>query len=91
MGGVLTSVSPWHASERIASIAEDDEQSVAKASARLLLAAPAWAADARARADRLLQLGKALHDRRAELIDLLVREAGKVVADAEQEAEALQR
>ncbi len=92
MVGLLTSVSPWDEREPVFSTAASDERALAAALERLAGSARTWAASAAApaRAAALTRLAEVLAARRGETCALLVREAGKAAADAQQEAEALE-
>ncbi len=87
---VLTSRSPWDSAKVVATI---DATSPAAARAEIERVAQN-AEDLRERdepAELLRKLAQALADRRAELVEMLIAEAGKVRADAEAEADLLPR
>jgi len=86
---LLTSVSPWDERETVFRTAASDDSAISGAVARLAASERAWAQDAPARAAALERFAGVLARRRSDTVELLVREAGKVAADAEQEADAL--
>jgi succinylglutamic semialdehyde dehydrogenase len=91
MSRLLTSVSPWDAREQVGQSEESDASSIASAVTRLEASAAAWANEPERRVRLLTGLGAILTRRRQEIMTLLVREAGKVDADAANEAELLVR
>jgi succinylglutamic semialdehyde dehydrogenase len=86
---VLVSHSPWDGAE-VARVPVAGADEVATRVARADAAFPAWAAASVAhRAERLRTLAAACVAARARIVALLIREAGKVQADAEAEADLL--
>ena len=87
---MLIARSPWAWATVVAEVPETAPKAVDAAVAAMAAAFPAWAARDD-RPARLRGLATVLVARRAALIDLLVREAGKCRADAEAEADLLPR
>ncbi len=91
----LASASPWDG-HRVAEVESTSADALAEAAERMARGfAGAWSrpteAGARERREQLEAFAHALTTRRAHLIELLVREAGKCRADAEAEADLLPR
>ncbi|MBA2482225.1 MAG: aldehyde dehydrogenase family protein [Planctomycetes bacterium] len=84
----LSSSSPWDAADRVWHGHGATPEIVDAALVEAESAFPAWAADA-TRRERLQDFAVLLADRRDDISALLVREAGKVRADAEAEADLL--
>jgi succinylglutamic semialdehyde dehydrogenase len=91
MAGELTSRSPWDERQTVWSGPADDAGSAARAVAAMAAAFPRWSRDHARRRALLTDLAGALDARRAAIVDLLVREAGKTAADAGAEADLLGR
>jgi len=89
MSTELISISPWDGLE-VARVAVADAASIADTVRALYDAFPAWAARAKAdRVERLRALAQTCVAARADIVALLIREAGKVQSDAEAEADLL--
>ena len=86
----LASRSPWDPSAALWSGPAATSALAANEVAAAAAAFPAWAASG-GRATALRRFAAVLGDRRAELVALLVREAGKCRSDAENEADLLPR
>ncbi|HYE05700.1 MAG TPA: aldehyde dehydrogenase family protein [Planctomycetota bacterium] len=88
MSEALRSLSPWDARDVVFTGAEADTTEVAAGATAMAAAFPDWsrAAD---RGERLAGLRARVVARRADIVALLVREAGKCRADAEAEADLL--
>ena len=87
---MLISRSPWDWATVVAEVPETAPERIDGAVAAMAAAFPIWAARDD-RPERLRGLAAILIARRAALVDLLVREAGKCRADAEAEADLLPR
>lgn len=86
---LLASRSPWDQRDVVARIPSATASDIASACEGAATAQTVWAADAGRRHERLRAFATLLASRRSEIADLLTREAGKVRADAEAEADLL--
>jgi aldehyde dehydrogenase (NAD+) len=82
----IESRSPQDQSDVVVEAPAADRDVVAQAFARARAAQPEWASSALARADALSAAAEALQASSQEVIDLMVREVGKPVTEATQEA-----
>jgi len=87
---MLIARSPWAWGTVVAEIPETPLAAVDAAVVSMAASFPGWAARSD-RAERLRGFAAVLSARRAAIVDLLVREAGKCSADAEAEADLLPR
>ena len=87
---MLIARSPWDWATVVAEVPETAPEAIAAAVAAMAGAFPGWATR-KDRPERLRAFAAVLIARRAALVDLLVREAGKCRADAEAEADLLPR
>jgi aldehyde dehydrogenase (NAD+) len=82
----IESRSPQDQSDVVVEAPAADRDTVAEAFARARAAQPEWASSALARADALSAAAEALQAAADDLIELMVREVGKPVTEATQEA-----
>ena len=87
----LTSRSPWDSSREVWTGRADDEAAIAAAASAAATAFPQWSRAHDERRERLQRLAQVIAGSQEEIVALLVREAGKTIADARAEAELLGR
>ena len=84
----LISYSPWTA-EEVMRMASDSHEHAASVVNQLALNFSAWSRDSALRCAGLKRFASVLTEARSRIVDLLVREAGKNLIDAEAEADLL--
>ena len=82
---MITSTNPLDNSDVLAELAADSADDIARKAAVARAAQVGWARDAPARAAALTRAAADVEQHAAELADLVVREVGKPVAEAEGE------